>query len=452
MFAGTVLLDEGITFKKLKTVHDKLHREKKEFEAFLNNPATPVPVKPEVRKGDVVRQNFPARAEAGEEKTRWEVEWDFAKNGRVHLLRIVSAKFSFKDRDGSWKSVTVARNLELVEAFAPYDDGKTAFLDLGLGRADLTVPVREAWQGPPCVAPPQILKWSGDPKLTVSREVHDDGIRWITGFSRNKAYRGEKLVLLSMFQAANYVYQVEYDFTDDGRIVPKLGFTAHNFFARGKSNNQAAKDGDVHLHVGCWRMDFDLTTDGAAGKQGGPARNDYRLISRRPGGGQGQPFQVVDEPFGSDPEQGQNEAREGKARWRPEEFTTLRVRSTQATNAAGRPVAYDLISTRMGSVRNLPAFGDTKAKGAAFANYDFWVTRTPAQPRPYHDVPALAKGQQPLAGQPATVYYSAPGIHVPRGEDFGADGAANGRGVALTTWIEFTLRPRDLFDSTPLYP
>jgi hypothetical protein len=451
LFSGTVLLDGGVTFKKLEAVHARLHREKKAFEAFLNAPDSPVTVKPVIKKGDVVRQTFPAKAEDGEHRTKWEVEWDFVPRGRVHLLRVVSAKYSFKDRDGEWKTVTVARNLELVEAFAPYDDGVTSFLDLGLGRADSNVAAREAWQGAPCVAPPQILKWAANPKLSIFREVHDDGIRWITGYSKNRAYRGEKLVLLSVFQAVNYVYLVEYDFTDDGRIVPKLGFTAHNFFHRGKSNSQTAKDGDVHLHVGCWRMDFDLSAEGAAGKTGGPAKNDYRLISRRPSS-KGQPFQVVDEPFGADPEQEQTEVLEGKARWRPEEFTTLCVRSTEATCGTGRPIAYDLIPSRLGSVRNLPAFGDTNGKAMAFVNYDFWVTRSAAQPRPYHDVPALAKEQRPLAGQPATVYYSAPGIHVPRGEDYGVDGTTKGRGVALTTWIEFTLRPRDLCDSTPLYP
>jgi Cu2+-containing amine oxidase len=64
----------------------------------------------------------------------------------------------------------------------------------------------------------------------------------------------------------------------------------------------------------------------------------------------------------------------------------------------------------------------------------------------------LAAHQRELQGQPVTVWYNTPALHVPRGEDFGADGQDQRKGVALTTVIEFTLRPRDLFDSTPFYP
>ena len=84
-----------------------------------------------------------------------------------------------------------------------------------------------------------------------------------------------------------------------------------------------------------------------------------------------------------------------------------------------------------------------------FVNYDFWLTRTPQQYFPYHTLPKVAAGRQ-LVGQPTTVWYSSPGIHVPRGEDFGPMNERR-TGVALTSWVEFTLRPRDLFDTTPLF-
>ena len=88
------------------------------------------------------------------------------------------------------------------------------------------------------------------PGCAYFREVHDDGIRWLDGFKEkpgaNRGYRGEKLVLLAGFQAVNYVYLTEFDFTDDGRILCRLGFTAHNLTKRDDNG------GDVHVHVGCW--------------------------------------------------------------------------------------------------------------------------------------------------------------------------------------------------------
>ena len=100
-----------------------------------------------------------------------------------------------------------------------------------------------------------------------------------------------------------------------------------------------------------------------------------------------------------------------------------------------------------------------------FINQDFWVTHTPPNgpKQPYHLVAKLAQGRNELKDNACTVWYSQPALHVPRTEDFGGpNGDMNGNpnskklatwgsGVALTTWIEFTLRPRDLFDSTPLY-
>jgi Cu2+-containing amine oxidase len=76
---------------------------------------------------------------------------------------------------------------------------------------------------------------------------------------------------------------------------------------------------------------------------------------------------------------------------------------------------------------------------------------TPDEYHYYHEVPTLAGGARKLAGERTIVWYSAPGLHTPRDEDFGPGGFDATKGVALTTWIEFTLRPRNLFDSTPLY-
>ena len=51
-----------------------------------------------------------------------------------------------------------------------------------------------------------------------------------------------------------------------------------------------------------------------------------------------------------------------------------------------------------------------------------------------------------------TVWHCTPALHVARGEDFGSeDGRSSYAGLALTFWTGFYLKPRDLFDSTPLY-
>ena len=59
----------------------------------------------------------------------------------------------------------------------------------------------------------------------------------------------------------------------------------------------------------------------------------------------------------------------------------------------------------------------------------------------------------PQAVAPLTVFVDEAARQSPRvrGEDFGPDGKSSDTGSALTTWSSFVLRPRNLFDSTPLY-
>jgi hypothetical protein len=87
-----------------------------------------------------------------------------------------------------------------------------------------------------------------------------------------------------------------------------------------------------------------------------------------------------------------------------------------------------------------------------FINYDFWVTHTESGFTSYVDVPEYAARRRPLAGYPTTVWHCTPALHFPRGEDFGPeDGTSSFTGAAHTFWTGFFFRPRDLFDSTPLY-
>jgi len=67
----------------------------------------------------------------------------------------------------------------------------------------------------------------------------------------------------------------------------------------------------------------------------------------------------------------------------------------------------------------------------------------------YKDVPAYADGEL-LAGKPIAVWHTSPVAHASRDEDFDVNDNPDG-GLALTMWSSFTLKPRNLFASTPLY-
>lgn len=405
---------------------------------------------------NTVRQGFPAAkfdpAAPEQSETCWEVEWELTHpENRVFyppgsVPRIKSAKFMWKDKTGAPQWVTVVRMLEIAEIYVPYDNGDTAFLDVH----DMpfnTTPARKEFLGPACVAPGEVLK-SSNPAWseTVHKEVHDDGVRWMSaetsGYNRiaDRARRGEKMILWATYYGANYRYMIEYGFSDDGMITCRIGPTGRNIF------NRRTDGGDTHLHIGCWRFEPDLGDP--VKKVGGPKDNEM-LIARRVLDEEKEKFAQVAKPFNRN---GRGEACEGSAKWVAEEFTTLRVASKVRKNSHGRAISYDVLSQRLGGVGRLQREGGTYDEDMEFINQDFWVTRTESGFTSYLDVPRYAKDRRPLTGQPTTIWLCTPAIHVARTEDFDTDtGASSYGGVAIATWAGFMLKPRDLFDGTPLY-
>lgn len=400
---------------------------------------------------NVVKQGFPAAtfdpARPEKSDTAWEIEWELTHPENKtwfppgSVMRIKSARFMWKDRSGQPHWMTVVRMLEIAEIYVPYDNGNTAFLDVHDMSFNMT-PARKEFLGPNCVAPGEVLT-SSNPAWSniVHKEVHDDGVRWMTAEtnSRNqiadRVRRGEKLLLWGTYYGANYRYMMEYGFTDDGVISCRIGPTGRNIFNRQKDR------GDTHLHVGCWRMEMDL---------GDPKNNDV-LLARRVFDEEKERFAQVARPFNKN---ARGEACEGSARWNPDEFTTLRVQSRSRKNAHGYLTSYDLLSHRYGATHLLQREGGTLYSDSEmdFINQDFWVTRTESGFTDFIDVPRYAKEKRPLTGQPTTIWLSTPAIHVARTEDFDtANGTNSYGGVAITTWAGFFLKPRDLFDGTPLY-
>lgn len=405
---------------------------------------------------NLVRQGFPAAAADGDDLTKsetgWEVEWELthpenrplAPPGSV--LRIKSAKFMWKNRAGAPQWANVVRNLEIGEIYVPYDNGWTAFLDIHDMPFHIN-PARMEYLGPNCVARGEILA-SNNPRWnnTVHKEVHDDGIRWMSAETdyRNqvadRARRGEKMILWSTYYGANYRYLMEYTFGDDGMIGCRIGPTGRNIFNRQQDQK------DTHLHIGCWRFEPDLG-DPISGK-GGPNDNDILLV-RRVLDEATERFGSIAKPFAAN---NRGQASEGKARWNPEEFTQIRIASKSRKSAHGRPIAYDLIPQRIGALRQLRPEGGSDEADMDWINHDFWVTRTESKNTDYIDVPSYASQKRTLDGHPTTIWTCAPLLHAARGEDFGSiDGRDSYAGVAITFWTGFYLKPRDLFDSTPLF-
>jgi hypothetical protein len=383
--------------------------------------------------------------------TVWVIDWDItnAQGGRnppSSVLRITAAHFGYQDKDGNRKWITVAQNIALGEIFVPYDDASHQYEDIEDFHFRIR-PADKSFLGPACLAPGEILK-SNRPGMSglVYKEVHDDGIRLIDNRTRpDRGRRGEKLVMWVNFYGDNYRYLVEYSFTDDGVIGCRVGGTAENLNDR----QPAPRLADAHLHVGCWMFDPHLG-DPTNPDNGGPDKNVVQLVRRVPLAAN-QPsglFQVEVKPFPANVGQ-QGAAIAGSAPWVAEEFTVLRVQSTVRKNGSGHPqlTAYDLVTMRSGSCRSFPS------PRFDYATHDYWVT--PADPGFDHirELPQyVLQHPGPVDGRAVRICHSTPLLHVARGEDFGPDGVSSGEGAAIVSWTGFMLKPRDLFDSTPLLP
>jgi Cu2+-containing amine oxidase len=73
----------------------------------------------------------------------------------------------------------------------------------------------------------------------------------------------------------------------------------------------------------------------------------------------------------------------------------------------------------------------------------------------YLSLPRFVAQKRKITDTNVVLWYLSPAYHLPRDEDgvfIGPNGRPQVRGVAMTTWCGFELRPRSLFDRSPLYP
>ncbi|WBK02579.1 hypothetical protein MMG94_21820 (plasmid) [Methylocystis parvus OBBP] len=102
-------------------------------------------------------------------------------------------------------------------------------------------------------------------------------------------------------------------------------------------------------------------------------------------------------------------------------------------NARGRRTEYELIPLRSGVARHTELF----------SRNDFWITRAKPDELLAVHLPNYARGES-VAGEDIAVWYTGSLRH----EDHMRD---EDRDAVPVLWVGFELRPRNLFDATPLF-
>jgi Cu2+-containing amine oxidase len=372
--------------------------------AVVSVPAGTVPrsenqkaaVQPAKANGEII-QEFPG---VEGQKTAWKVHY-VAKGPRPGLM-VTGAWFKTGPND-DWFSVL--GEVRLSEIFVPYNNG-TRIYDIGAQGNYSLIKHSQADAG----ANGELL----NDGLLV-KEVRDTGVLW-------KYYkdvrRGQELVLWGTISAANYNYLVEYAFRCDGTVTCKMGSTGKNF-----GNHELTG----HMHHSCWRIDLNV---------GDKDHNTVSVVRRLEPKAKGGKAEDVVKPL----------TVEGGVEWKAEEFTRLRVES-KMKNGQGKLTSYELMPWRPGTGRH-------HANNEDFTAFDFWVTPYKFDELYYRDLPKYVRGRSG-ADTDVVVWYLAPAYHLPRDEDgvfIGPGGKAQVRGVAMTTWCGIEMRPRNLFEKSPLYP
>jgi hypothetical protein len=346
-----------------------------------------------------IEQTYPV---GGAMQTAWKVR--YAAPVRGSGLTIAGAWFKTSPT-AEW--LKVLENIRLSEIFVPYNNG-TRIYDIGAqGNYSLLKHTAED------AGPHGTVLHEG----RVIKEIRDLGPLWKY---YKQVRRCQDLVLWSTMGAGNYNYIMEYSFRGDGTVTCRLGSTGKNF-----GNHETTG----HMHHGCWRIDIDLDD---------PAHNSVFLIKRQEPKGQKQAKDVA-YPF--------NDGVEGGAAWEANDFTRLRVQSTKR-NGAGKLMSYELLPLRPGTARH---WGGNEG----FTRHDFWVTPFQIKEQYYVNLPRYVQQKRKITDTNVVVWYLSPAYHLPRDEDglfVNPNGRVQVRGVAMTTWCGFELRPRNVFDKSPLYP
>jgi Cu2+-containing amine oxidase len=367
--------------------------------ATRNEPAPQKATQPQNGDNEII-QEFTG---SGTDKTAWKIQY-VATQPRSGLM-ITGAWFKTAPNE-NW--LQILGEIRLSEIFVPYNNGITRLYDVTAQGSYSLLKHTEADAG----ANGKVINDG-----LVVKEIRDTGILWKYG---DKVRRGQEIALWATIDAGNYNYIVEYAFRCDGTVTCRMGSTGQNL-----ANGHETMG---HMHNACWRIDLNL---------GDKDHNSVFVVRRHEYKANGGKAEDVVTPL----------KKEGGVEWKAEDFTRLRVESN-VKNGQGKNVAYELTPQRPGTPRH-------HGMNEEFTAHDFWITPYRVDELYYAFLPKYVKQGRSIQDTNLVVWYMSPAYHLPRDEDgvfVNPQGRAQVRGVALTTWGGIEMRPRNLFEKSPLYP
>lgn len=345
---------------------------------------------------------------------RWEWCWEQRFNEGVILHDVY-----FTPPGGPRRLVLATASVSQIHV--PYDDNGGRFHDVsdfGLGSQFLlTLNQGECPNG-------ALIPWGG--RNVICKQIAQRG--YAQKYYSQRELQGWQLSFWSIGSSGDYNYIAQWNFNDDGSIVPTMGAAGklqrYGVDERYGWRTQAANRIPIsHYHNYWFKLDFDidgLGNDQAQEIQFNPADNNQRR-------------EISVEPILTETARDHD----------PNVQRSWRVIDTVTRNGDGRPISYHIEALDSGHQFNGPAY-------EPFTFHDIYITRAKACERyASHnpttggcasDASTFVNGED-VNGQDVVIWYGISYHHLPRDED---------EGTMNVHWSSFTLSPRDWTSTNPL--
>ena len=275
----------------------------------------------------------------------WDMCWSHNKNQGIRYHHIY-----YTPKDATRRMVLF--DASIAQIHVPYDDNGARFHDVsdfglgddgGLNNNLVSLSASECVNGR--------LGYFNN-KAAVCNRIINNGSAYRKGSSQKSS---QLLKVFSISKVGQYIYGIEWDFHDDGRILPSIVATGalQRFSSTGDASHGWLVDsgnriGLAHMHNFYWRLDFDIDATGT---------NDV-VQEINYDSWQGKRYKTITD-FTKETARSVN----------PTSMRSWVVKDSNTNNSKGHKISYEIRLNEAGQREIGPSF-------EPFTNNDFYVTRS----------------------------------------------------------------------------
>jgi len=276
---------------------------------------------------------------------KWDMCWSHSKNQGIRYHHIF-----YTPKNASRRMVLF--DASIAQIHVPYDDNGARFHDVSdYGLGDDNGSNNNLVSLKPAECPSGTLAYFNN-KAAVCYRTLNNG----SAYRKNTGRKNSQILkVFSASKVGQYIYGIDWDFYDDGRIKPSIvatgalqRYTTIGNQAHGWLVEEGNRVGLSHMHNFYWRLDFDID---------GTGENDI-VQEINHNAWQGKRYKIITD-FSTEKARSVN----------PNTLRSWVVKDGNTTNPKGHKISYEIRLDEAGQREIGPSF-------EPFTNNDFYVTRS----------------------------------------------------------------------------